>query len=294
MLRRTTRARLLYNTHDLHFLRELRRYQVTGNVAALQASRRLREVEREVFRTADVVLTPSADEVRVIEELCPGTIAMTWPSFVSDGVGPHAPGPPLRDRGDVLFVGSFAHIPNVDAARVLVESVMPEVWLRVPRARAVVVGHAPPAEVQALAGECVRVTGYVPDLGPYLSRARMTVSPLRYGAGVKLKILASLDAGVPVVTTTIGNEGVGLRNDVEALIADDPIQLAECVVRLFREPRLLAALADSGRRFMSCRYGLEAARTQVSEALRLAPDRARFPGGPEPMPTVSQVAGSSP
>ena len=155
---------------------------------------------------------------------------------------------------------------------------MPIVWHDLPDVRVLIVGNEPPPAVAELASERVEVTGFVPDLGPWFAKARLTVSPLRYGAGLKGKIVTSLEAGVPVITTTIGNEGLELEAGVEALIGDTPEAIAAHVVRVFREPGLAASLADAGWRAVSERFswqGAQSALTASLEAARAHRDRGR-------------------
>jgi O-antigen biosynthesis protein len=175
-----------------------------------------------------------------------------------------------------MFLGGFEHVPNVDAARFLVREVMPRVWCDVPRAEVLLVGSDPTPEVLALAGERVTVTGYVPDLAPWFGRSRMTLSALRYGSGLKGKIVASLEAGVPVVTTAIGNEGLDLRDGVEALLGETPDELAAAATRLFTEPGLAGALAAAGSAWLAGHLTHDAARTALLAAFgpcRAAPAR---------------------
>jgi glycosyltransferase involved in cell wall biosynthesis len=217
----------------------------------------------------DVVLTPSDHELGYIREDAPAADVRILPPFADMSASTPDAGPPLADRDVVLFIGGFGHLPNVDAAIHLVRDVMPRVWREVPDARVRIVGDAPPPEVRALAVDRVVVAGWVPDLDPELARARLTLSPLRFGSGVKGKVVTSLAAGVPVVTTSIGDEGIGLAKGTEALIADDPDDLARAVVRLFREPGLAEALADAGRAFARERLSVERTRRVLMDALGL-------------------------
>lgn len=260
-VRRWTRARVVYFTHDLHWLREQRRFEVTGDERARLDSRYLREIETRLFRSVDVVLTPSEHEVAAIRADAPAADVRVLPPVADAPAGMAADAPPVAERTEVLFIGGFAHLPNVDAALHLVRNVMPSVWREVPEARVRIVGDAPPPEVRALASERVEVTGWLPDLAPVLATARATVSPLRFGAGVKGKVVTSLAAGVPVVTTPIGNEGLDLRDGQDALIADTAAGLAQAVIRVFREPGLAERLSDAGRAF---------ARERLSPARSLA------------------------
>ena len=174
---------------------------------------------------------------------------------------------PLARRRDIVFLGAYDHPPNFDAAIVLVRDIMPLVWERVPDARVMLVGDCVPPEVAALAGERVEVTGHVPDLGVVWQRARMSVSPLRYGAGVKGKIIEALRAGVPVVTTPLGNEGIALESGVEALIGVTPSEIAAYVIHLYEDPDALVALATAGHRVIRERFSRERARADILDAL---------------------------
>jgi GT2 family glycosyltransferase len=267
-IRRWSSARVLYFTHDLHWLREQRRHAVTGDPRAAADSRYLRDIETRLFRAVDGVLTPSAAEVPLIHEMAPDTDVWLLTPFADHAAASvSAAAPPLGERQTVMFLGGFAHLPNVDAALLLVRQVMPLVWSELPSTHVLIVGDAPPPEVLALASDRVEVTGHLPSLDGAFARARMTVSPLRYGSGVKGKIITSLSAGVPVVTTQIGNEGLDLRDGVEALLGETPQELAAQVVRLFREPDLPDALAAAGRRFLDERFSADRTRRTLLDAL---------------------------
>lgn len=260
-LREKTGARLVYYTHDLHFLREMRRYEISGEAWALEESQRLRPIECDIFRKVDCVTTPSEEEARIIADLAPGqTVRVLPPYFFKPDESQCQTGRDLEERKEIIFVGGFDHVPNVDAARILVRDIMPLVWDSVPDARVLIVGNKPPEPVRELAEHRVDVTGFVPSLDPYYARARLSLSPLRYGAGVKGKIVSSLQAGVPVVTTGIGNEGIGLIPGLEALIGETPAELAAHVVTLYQDRALLRLLAAQGRRVVRDRFSVERAR----------------------------------
>lgn len=245
----------------------------------LRASQRLRAIEQRIFETVDAVATPSFEEAVVIREMVPRATVVVLPPFMdSPREGSARPEQrsalPVAERTDLLFVGGFAHRPNADAVRFLVREIMPAVWAQVPEARLEIVGPDAPADVVALGSERVLIRGHVADLAPFYARARMTVSPLRFGAGVKGKIIASVEAGVPVVTTTLGNEGIGLRNGSQALIADDPQGLAAAVIRLYREPELGAQLAGAARQAMAQRFSRRAAAAALDALLGRSPEAA--------------------
>ncbi len=122
-----SRAAVVYYTHDLHALREERRYRATLARDALEASERMLTIEKRLFAEADLVLTPSPAEVAQIQDLVPGARVSVVPSFVEIAeASPDAV--PMSERRSIVFVGGFQHPPNVDAARFLVEQVMPLIW----------------------------------------------------------------------------------------------------------------------------------------------------------------------
>ncbi len=262
-------GRLIYFTHDLHFLREQRRFELEGDFRSLEESRRVRRVERDIFRRARLVITPSADEVRVIQELVPSADARAVPLY-------SVPAAPLLARMDqeafagrdtVLFVGGYAHPPNLDAALWLAREIMPLVWQEAPEVHLVLAGSKPPPELLALADGRIEVPGWVSDLGPFYARAHLSICPVRYGAGVKGKIIESLQAGVPVVTTAVGNEGLGLRDGIEALVGDTPEALAAGALALLRDPVLCARLVEAGAAVLRRRFGEDVTRRVLMEVL---------------------------
>ena len=287
VIRTHTRAPVIYYTHDLHYLREQRRHVLDGDPRTLQESRRLQRIEERIFARVDRVMTPSTEEARIIAATVPAAKPFVIPPYIVPEAGQPGEPPAAGDAlpGDaVIFVGGFGHPPNVDAAVWLVQDIMPLVWAAVPEARVLLVGSAPPFQVQALAGPRVEVTGFVPDIAPLYARARMSVSPLRYGAGVKGKIVASLQAGVPVVTTSVGNEGLDLSDGHQAMVADTAAALAEDIVALWRDPVRGAALAAAGQAVLRDRYSEDAARRALLAVLdglepqQHAPRRRLQPG----------------
>jgi glycosyltransferase involved in cell wall biosynthesis len=248
-VRRHTDATVIYYTHDLHFLRERRLYELTGSEAARLASERFLEVERSLCRDVDVVATPSSDELPEVRALG-ARQAVVWPPHYENL--PEQAGPPPGH--DVLFVGGFGHPPNIDAAKVLANEIMPIVWKSHPSTRLLIVGNGPPPEVTGLAGPRTVVTGFVPELGPYYAQARVSVNALRYGAGLKGKIVASLAAGIPVVTTDIGNEGIGLIDGQDGLIGRTPAELAAGVVRLLEDDAFAERVSRAGHLVVEERF----------------------------------------
>ena len=271
LVRASTSARILYYPHDLHYLREMRRYQLEGDLGALEESNRLRKLELAIFRAVDCVMTPSSEEVGVIRREVPEATVCVVPPYLYPA---HAATSLAQDslvvRRDILFIGGFKHPPNVDAALWLGSDIMPLVWREVPDAQLILVGDAPTEAVRVLgADKRVEVTGYVPELTPYFDRARVSISPLRYGAGVKGKIVSSLEAGIPVITTAVGNEGIALVDGQEVLLGETPEELAAAVLRLLHDPALCASLSAAGVKVIRERFSEDLAREVMQSVLQM-------------------------
>ncbi len=272
------RAMVAYDTVDLHWLREARRSAVAGSpldkftsnngnmdLASLPSkaskANALRELELAMMRATDTTIVVSDHERKQVERDVPGANVLIVPT-VHD-VEAHVP--PPKDRSGILFVGGFEHIPNVDAAIRLVREVMPAVWRDIPDARVTIVGASAPPEVLELASPLVDVAGWVEDLGPLLERSRLMVAPLRFGAGMKGKVTQCLAAGLPVVTTTVGAEGLAVTDDENILIADDVLEVAERITRVCEDDELWSRISNAGQSVVATACSPQA----IEEQMRL-------------------------
>ena len=268
-----TGAPIHYLTHDLHFLREQRRHAVDGDSQALTEAATYKRIELGIFDRVDSIITFSEDEAAVIRSLRPHAVIRTAPLFFYDGIDTEPRRPTGRDT--LLFVGGFRHLPNVDAVLWLAGEIMPLVWPEIPGARLVVVGSDPPPELTSLAAPLIEIRGHVADLAPLYARARVSINPLRFGAGIKGKIVNSLAEGLPVVTTAIGNEGLKLAHGREALIGETPETLAAGIVSLWRDDVLWSALSAAGLTVIGQRFSEHAAETLLRDLLKLPGMRPR-------------------
>ena len=259
-------TRIVVDSTDIAWVREHRGASLSGEPVALAGAQRTREQERAVYRAADVNVAISDVDAEATRELAPG-VPIQIVSLVQDfpPVSPYPAG-----RSGLLFVGNYWHLPNVDAVMSFHRDIWPLVRESVPGIHLTLAGSSPPDEVKALAGDDVTVTGWVPELGPYLQRSLVSIAPLRYGAGVKGKIAEAIAAGLPVVTTTIGGEGMDLLDGEHILIADDPADFAAAIVRLHEDPELWGRLATEAPKILSARLGPQAARIAIRRSLRAA------------------------
>jgi glycosyltransferase involved in cell wall biosynthesis len=171
-----------------------------------------------------------------------------------------------------LFIGSFQHTPNIDAVLYFTMEVFPGVQRELPGIRFYVIGSDAPPQIMQLASEEVIVTGYQPDVRFFFDSIRLSVAPLRYGAGVKGKINQSMGLGVPVVATSVAIEGMSLMPEKDVLIGDDAQAFAAAVVRLYRSEELWLQLSRNSLLRTSELFSVETARTNLA---RLLEHRAR-------------------
>lgn len=270
-IRAHSRARVVYYGHDLHFRRMQDQAALMDDGAARDALQRdtasMEARERAIWRGVDAVLYPSVDEADAVRALEPGVDARAVTPYAYASFGSDTP---LAQRGDILFVAGFAHPPNVDAARWLVEAIMPRVWATHPQARLALVGANPTADVLALAGDRVEVTGFVSDeaLARRYRHARVAVVPLRYGAGVKSKVVEALQQGLPLVTTTVGAQG--LPGVVAACsVADDVDGIAAGIVRLLDDDAAWLRCSRDGSAYAAAHFSADAMRRDLLSALAI-------------------------
>jgi glycosyltransferase involved in cell wall biosynthesis len=236
------RARIVYSVADLHHVRLERQAVAEERPELLAASRRMRLEECVAAWSADGVITHSADEAEILRHAVPEARVHQVPWAVAE----RATSVPFAARRGVAFIGSYTHTPNVDAARWLVEAVMPLIWQIDPDIECLLVGSGMPDMIRRLAGPGVVVLGEVVDLGSVFDRVRLSVAPLRYGAGVKGKVLDSLAAGVPCVMTPIAAEGLALPAELQALVREDPALLAGLICHLHRDEAAHNQVARAG------------------------------------------------
>lgn len=169
--------------------------------------------------------------------------------------------------GRLLFTGTMSYPPNAQAARWLVEHVMPIVRSRRPDVSLEIVGRNPPAPVRQLAGPGISVTGRVPDLATHFAAAAVVVAPLLSGSGTKLKVLEAMAAGRPVVATAVGAEGIDARAGEHLRVADSPAAFADAVVDLLTDPSEAARIGRNGRELAARRYSWPASGERMHVAL---------------------------
>jgi len=234
LVRKHTRAKLIYNGVDFHYLRELRRYELDGDPATLESANRFKEHEFMLFAKSDVIYTVSEYEKALLETHMPGKRVVAVPTYIYDEPFPLGESKSFEERSGLIFVGGFAHQPNADGIHWFVNEIFPLVSRELPDVTLTIIGSNPPPSVASLSSDRIKVTGYVSDeaLRDFYSSARLAIAPVRFGAGVKGKIIEACAHGVPVVTTPIGAEGILDVNEI-ATSAESAERFADHIVDLY-------------------------------------------------------------
>ncbi|HDZ78804.1 MAG TPA: glycosyltransferase [Gammaproteobacteria bacterium] len=164
----------------------------------------------------------------------------------------------------LIFVGNFSSNPsNTDAMAWFCHEVLPLVQKEVPGVHLQIVGNKPSDEVKTLTSKTVEVTGFVPETAPYLLASSVSICPLRFGAGLKGKIGEAMMYGLPVVTTTIGTQGMDVRHGENMMVGDTPAEFAAGCVALLKDKKLRIHLTQNGRRFIIDNYSYAAVHRTV-------------------------------
>lgn len=258
------RAKVVFDTVDLHYLRERRGAELAGDPSLSRTAERTRALELDVIARSDATLVVSEAERTLLASDAPGARV----EVLSNLHHLAGAGKPFAERQGLVFVGGFRHPPNVDAVRWFVQDIFPRVRASLPDIEFHCIGaHAPPAIEALRAVPGVRVHGHVPDIDPYMEGCRVALAPLRYGAGVKGKVNLSMAHGQPVVATATAVEGMHLRDGHDVLVADDADAFADAVVRLHADEALWTALSMHGRENVARHFSLDAARGTVRRVL---------------------------
>lgn len=253
-------ARLVFDTVDLHFLRERRGAALAGSKVLQRQADATLERELKLIRDSDLCLVVSEEERRMLSELLPGSLV----EVLSNIHEVHGRSASFEERRDLLFVGGFSHPPNLDAMQWFIQEVLPLVRSQAPNLRLHVVGDLTHQASATLCGDGVELHGRVEDLSAFTEGCRLSVAPLRFGAGVKGKVNLAMSHGLPVILTPIAAEGMHLVDGRDALIAESASDFAAAVLRAYFDPALWLDLSDAGIRNIQTHFSVDVARQQVN------------------------------
>jgi glycosyltransferase involved in cell wall biosynthesis len=275
---RNYRGRVVIDFHNVasHQFRSIARLGLIGRrkrLARMLDSFIMPNWEGRYASRADHCFVVSEEEARRLRNVAPRVPI----SVVANGIQPAVPLGEAKGKDTLLFVGTMAYEPNADAMRYFCASILPLIRMRIPKTRLYIVGIAPPADIRAFGAErppqrtalanaleSIVVTGEVRDVRPYYDVANIMVVPLRAGGGTRLKILEAMALGRPVVSTSLGCEGLAVKHGEHIMIADEPRDFADTVVELLENPTLARRLCRNARRLIESHYDWSLLRAQFS------------------------------
>jgi GT2 family glycosyltransferase len=272
LVKKYSAAQTIFDTVDLHFVREQRRL----------------ELEVQQWKNLEFFLAEETDNTLVVspteKEILAGENFADKVAVVSNihSLEPCEKG--FEDRYGLMFIGGFAHPPNEEGIVWFIEFILPLIRRKLPNVHLTIVGSDPTERLKAMATDAITVTGYVADVSRYFNDSRVFVSPLLHGAGVKGKIGQSFSYGLPVVTTSIGAEGMQLTDGHNALISDSETEFADKVVALYTDKFLWQKLSTNCRLVIREQFSADTIRAALEKVLWKSPSLGRsISCGPRPV-----------
>jgi GT2 family glycosyltransferase len=256
-------ASFVFDTVDLHYLREQRLAELEDSLPLRRVAEQTRRSELAVIEQSDAVLVVSETEVGVLAEDAPDALVHVL-SNIHDVPGRRVE---FNDRSDLFFVGGYQHPPNVDAAHWFVTRIWPLIHAQLPGVNFHLIGSKAPDSIRELKSDGVIFHGFVEDLDHYLDHCRMAVAPLRYGAGVKGKVNQSMAHGQPVVATPVAIEGIHAEHGRDVLVAETEQEFADEVVRLYRDESLWQRISDASIVNVETHFSVAAAQRSIRELI---------------------------
>ena len=252
-------SRIIFDTVDLHFVREDSEARLTGDPEARRKAGEKQRLEHELIEQADETWVVSSLEQQLLQKKRPNKSIQV----VSNIVDIPGSNRPFAVRRDWLFIGGFQHRPNIDAVLFFVKEIYPLLSEHLRDAKFYIIGDKPPPEVAALATDRIVVAGLQRDVRPFFDSVKLSVAPLRFGAGVKGKINQSMAFGVPVVATSMAIEGMELTDREDILVADEPEEFARALIELYQSEELWNRISENGVRKTRALYSTDAARKKL-------------------------------
>ena len=242
IIKKTFTGKIFYYGHDLHYLREKREYEITHNPELLESSNRWLKIEKKLFEQADVIYAVGDYEYSILKENFHNKAIRNVPAYIYPEISDEKDFD-LNARRDLLFVGGFGHPPNIDAVLWFGKEIFPQILEKYPNIIWRIVGANPPEEIRTLANENIKLLGFVSDeeLKNLYHTSRLVVIPLRYGAGVKGKVVESLYYCCPFITTPVGAEGIPL-GEKNIWVVENGCDMARKIITLYEDKDTLAKM----------------------------------------------------
>lgn len=239
-------CRIIIDSVDVHYYRYMLKYKLTKDSEDLELANKTKKTELMFYKNADVVVAVTQEDADVIKKDASSVETDVIPNIHSLVKRSSLP----ENKMTLLFVGSFNHLPNVDAMEYFCQNVFPRLIKRYPLIKLQIVGGGVPNELKRFESDQIQFCGFVPDVTPYLQQNYISIAPLRYGAGMKGKIGEAMAHGVPVVTTSIGVQGLALTHNVDVMVGDDPASFVDCIEALIENDDLYHSISSKAYDFI--------------------------------------------
>ncbi|MFC3561744.1 glycosyltransferase family 4 protein [Pedobacter jamesrossensis] len=235
LIKKNKNTKIIFDTVDLHFVRMLRQAENENSEKLKRKAIKFKKLELELANKSDATITVTDTEKVLLENeniknvyVVPNIHQLQMPLQEIS----------FKDRKGIVFIGGYKHEPNIDAVKWFMHEILPKIWNSLGKIPVYLLGSFPTNEISAFANENVFVPGYIEDVSEYFLKSKVFIAPLRYGAGMKGKIGQSLEFGLPIVSTSIGAEGMNLIHENNVLIADEADDFANEVIRLYQNENL--------------------------------------------------------
>ena len=251
LVKQYSHAKILYFAHDLHHIREYREYEMTKDPKKLESSQNWKKIEYDLFSKTDVGHVVGSYEQEIMQKAFPNKPIRNIPLYIYDKILDDI-NKRFKERHDLLYVGGFGHPPNIDAVLWFASEVFPIIVNKYPNIKWHIVGGKVTKEIENLASENIIIEGFVSDenLENLYRTCRMAVVPLRFGAGVKGKVVEAGYFQIPLVTTSIGAEGLNIE-DGSMIVEDDGKKMANLICDLYGNYDRLREMSNNGKNFIS-------------------------------------------
>ena len=264
-IRKNMTAKIMYYGHDLHYVRLKREYEIDKDQNILFQSKYFKSIEYSIMKKADISYFPSEVEVEEVKNTVDSIRVKALKAYIYDNVALDKKD--WSNTVDLLFVGGFLHLPNVDAIRWFDEAIYPRIKARGLNVRLNIVGSNPPDYIKELANkEQYKLYGYVSDeeLDRLYKTCRMVIAPIRYGAGIKGKIIEAMQKGCAIVTTPCGAEGIQNAKDF-MFVEENAQEFAHAIVKNYENFEELHKLSYYARKEINKNFSADAAWDVIKE-----------------------------
>lgn len=263
-IKKRTKAKVFFYGHDLHFLREKREYEIKKDKKLLKSVKEWEKIEIELIKKADISYYPSEIEVNEIKKQYSSINVKTIPAYLFDQQSKKEKD--FENTADLMFIGGFQHKPNIDGILWYIKEIFPILNKKRPDIKTYILGSSTPEEILDIKQENIVICGYVSDeqLDEFYTKCRLSIVPLRYGAGVKGKVVEAMYNQMPVITTSMGAEGIKSAEQC-MFIKDDPVEFAEEIIRIYDDYQELEEKSSKSYQYICENFSEKAAISVLKE-----------------------------